>query len=204
MPGVAEGMNSAEMEFWDGRYRAEHMPWDFRGVPRALVQWLQKCERPGRVLIPGCGSGYEVKAFAEHGWEVLAVDFSPAAVRRARAVLGALGERVMLADFFRGDFGRRKFDVVYERTFLCALPPERWPDYVRCVEENLVEGGRLVGFFFYGKENQPPPFPLTEERARSLFGEFSRTVDEVASDSLPLYAGYERWQVWQRKGASVA
>jgi hypothetical protein len=31
-------MNSAEVEFWDARYRAGQVPWDFQGVPRALLQ----------------------------------------------------------------------------------------------------------------------------------------------------------------------
>ncbi len=193
-------MNSAELGFWEERYQAGRMPWDFRSVPRALLGWLGSCRTPGRVLIPGCGSGYEVRAFAEHGWDVLAVDFSPSAVRRAQAELGALGNRVALADFFRGDFGPREFDAVYERTFLCALPPARWPDYVRRVLESLVQGGKLIGFFFYGREDEPPPFPLTEERAQSLFGrELVRVEDKLATDSLELYAGHERWQVWERR-----
>jgi len=106
----------------------------------------------------------------------------------------------VLADFFREDFGGRKFDLVYERTFLCALPAERWPEYARRVAELLVEGGKLLGFFFYGEEDEPPPFPLTEERAQLLFGGFTRTTDEVARDSLELYAGHERWQIWEKKG----
>ena len=197
-------MNSAEVEFWDGRYRAGWMPWDFRGVPRDLVGWLERSSRPGRVLIPGCGSGYEVRAFAEQGWDVLAVDFSPSAVRRARAELGVLGQRVLLADFFHGDFGGHKFDVVYERTFLCALASDRWPEYAWRVAKSLGEGGKLLGFFFYGEENEPPPYPLTEGVAQSLFGrEFTRVVDEAATDSLALYAGRERWQVWEKRLAAV-
>lgn len=197
-------MSSDELEFWDERYRSRRMPWDFGGVPEALIEWLQKCERAGRALIPGCGSGYEVRAFAERGWSVLAVDFSPAAVERARAELGPLGDCVVLGDFFCDLLGETKFDVVYERTFLCALPPGTWPEYARRVASSLGEKGKLLGFFYYGHEDEPPPYPLTEDLAQSLFGaEFTLVVDQAATDSLPLYAGHERWQVWEKKGRLV-
>ena len=190
---------SDEVGFWESRYLADRMPWDFRGVPRALAIWLKTSNSPGRVLIPGCGSGYEVKAFDDAGWDVVAIDYSPAAVARAKTTLGALADKVMLADFFTHDFGGRKFDVIYERTFLCSLPPERWPEYARRMAGLLAECGQLVGFFLYGHEEEPPPYPLTEDAARALFSEnFVRVADEAVTDSLPVFAGRERWQVWQK------
>ena len=77
--------NGATVEFWDSRYRSGKTPWDYGGVPAALLNYLQTAQ-PGRVLIPGCGSGYEVRAFHERGWDVLAIDYSPAAVERARLI----------------------------------------------------------------------------------------------------------------------
>jgi len=192
-------MKSTEMEFWDSRYRAGKTPWDFGGIPAALARYLRTTS-PRRVLIPGCGSGYEVRAFHECGWEVLAVDYSPAALERARRVLGNLADKIVLGDFFARDFGGRKFDVIYERTFLCSLPPEVWPQYGRRMAELLGGGAELIGLFLFGREDEPPPYPLTEESAQKLFGEhFARAVDEPVSDSLPLFAGRERWQVWRRK-----
>jgi SAM-dependent methyltransferase len=192
-------MKSTEPEFWETRYRTGKMPWDAHGVPQALQVRLRTA-RSGRVLIPGCGSGYEVRAFAERGWEVLAVDFSPAAIARSRQVLGPLADRVWLADFFTQDFGGDHFDVVYERTFLCSLPPDVWPKYARRMAELLRPGGQVIGFFLYGHEDEPPPYPLAEADAQTLFGaQFIRLADEPVTDSLPLFAGRERWQVWEKK-----
>ena len=106
----------------------------------------------------------------------------------------------MLADFFTHDFAGRTFDVIYERTFLCSLPPDVWPKYARRVASLLVPSGKLVGLFFYGKEDEPPPYPLTQLVVLELFGKnFARIEDEPSSDSLPLFAGRERWQVWQKR-----
>ena len=192
-------MKSTEMEFWDCRYRTGRMPWDYHGVPEALQTYLRTTPE-GRVLIPGCGSGYEVRAFHERGWDVLAIDYSPAAVARSCEVLGALADKVLLADFFKHDFGGRRFDVIYERTFLCSLPPKTWPSYAQRMAELLTDNGRLIGLFLYGHEDEPPPYPLTEAEAQRLFGDkFVRIVDQPVTDSMPLFAGRERWQAWEAK-----
>lgn len=194
-------MDCTQPDFWEERYRANRMPWDLHGVPAALIQFLRETSEKGRVLVPGCGSGYEALAFHECGWAPLAVDFSPAAVERARGVLGAQASAVRLADFFTDDLGET-FDLVYERTFLCSLPPERWPDYARRMAEVVKPGGWLVGIFAYGEEPEPPPFPLTPATADSLFDATFELIEDravPAEHSLPLFAGKERWQVWRRK-----
>lgn len=148
--------NSDEIEFWETRYQAGKTPWDFHGVPCALTNWLNTAPTPGRVLIPGCGSGYEVQAFHAAGWETIGIDYTPAAVARAKARLGELADKVMQSYFFTHKFGSQKFDLIYERTFLCALPPERRTAYVARMAELLVDGGKLLGFFLYGHDALSP------------------------------------------------
>ena len=186
-------------EFWDNRFVAGKTPWDLHGVPQGLNAYLSR-STPGRVLIPGCGSAYEVRAFSDAGWSVTAIDFSPAAVARAKKLLGSLSDLVVLGDFFKHPFGEHEFDVAYERTFLCALPPPLWKDYVSRLEQLLLHDGKLIGFFLYGNEPEPPPYPLTEGIASSLLGEaFELTKTETVNDSLPIFAGNELWQEWNRK-----
>ncbi len=188
--------------FWDERYRAGRIAWDFGRVPRALTDFLRRGGGGGRALVPGCGSAYEVRAFHQAGWDVLALDFSAAAVARARSILGALGERVVVADFFTHAFDPPGFDLIYERTFLCALPPDVWPTYARRMAELLKPGGLLCGFFFFGPEDEPPPYPISPAELDELLGPAcTRISDEPVTDSLPLYAGKERWQVWRKKPA---
>lgn len=190
---------SDEIEFWESRYQSGKTPWDFHGVPRALTSWLHSTESTGRVLIPGCGSGYEVQAFHSAGWDSIGIDYTPAAVARAKARLGALADKVVLSDFFTHKFGPQKFDLIYERTFLCALRPERRPAYATRMAELLVDGGKLMGFFLYGHEEEPPPYPLTAEAARTLFEKnFVRRADEAVGDSLPIFGDRERWQIWEK------
>jgi SAM-dependent methyltransferase len=184
-------------EFWDKRYCGNHMPWDLGHSPGLLREFL-KGRPPGRALIPGCGNGYEVETFHNAGWKVDAVDFSRAAVARAKAMLGNLGAHVRLADFFQLASG--PYDLIYERTFLCSQPPGSWTAWANQVRSLLAPYGILAGFFYFGPESEPPPFPVSEAKLHELLGrEFEVMVDRPVADSLPLYEGKERWQVWQRK-----
>ena len=173
------------------------MPWDFGGVPIGLRTFLSR-ENPGSVLIPGCGTGYEVRAFARAGWHVDAVDFSPEAIRHARKFLDEDARFVRQADFF-AENPNGSFDPVYERTFLCSLPKTLWPPYAAQITKALRTGGCLVGFFFFGPEPEPPPYPLAPGELAALLGErFTQTENSLVSDSLPLYRGKESWQVWRK------
>jgi SAM-dependent methyltransferase len=165
-----EFSDSSHPDFWTTRYAVGKTPWDFGGVPAALKSFLARSSVPTRVLIPGCGSGYEVQAFHAAGYDVTTIDFSPAAVDQAKRVLGVLAERVILGDFFTHDFGQCRFDLIYERTFLCSMAPSRWPDYVKRMADLLSPGGRLIGVFLYGQRSPSgPPFPLTDTDADRLF-----------------------------------
>jgi thiopurine S-methyltransferase len=61
-------------------------------------------------------------------------------------------------------------------------------------------GGRLVGFFFARDEARGPPFGLKAgELERLLAAAFDRIEDASVDDSIPVFAGGERWQVWYRR-----
>jgi SAM-dependent methyltransferase len=195
--------DSSQTVFWQRRWERGKLPWDMGGVPRELVEFLTRTRNesrlPSRVLIPGCGSGYEVRAFHEASQDVMAIDFSATAVTHAREVLGLLGDKVVQGNFFKYDFGSTRFGIIYERGFLCSLPGHKHPDYVARMSSLLSPGGRLVGVFLYGEEPEPPPYPLTDVSAEALFGKNFRLIrSEPMAGSVDVYQGMERWQEWER------
>jgi SAM-dependent methyltransferase len=192
--------DSSQPPFWDTRYRDGTTPWDAGGVPPRLLAWLEKNHSAMRVLVPGCGSGYEVRAFAERGHDVLGIDFSDAALDTARRKLGKLAGRVRKADFFRLD--EAPFDLVYERTFLCAMPRQLWRQWGRKTAEVVRPGGRLAGFFYLNDNERGPPFGIDAARLSELLEKnFDQEQDEriPAEQSVPVLAGHEVWQVWKRR-----
>src|SRR5438552_3616472 len=159
--------DAAKLEFWEKRFREGFTPWDAGKIPAALEQFLKTELRGQRALIPGCGSAYEVRAFAQAGFETLAIDFAPAAVERAQRTLGSLAHLVRLADFFEFDFAG-PFDLIYERAFLCSLPRTLRPRYVQRAFELLGPQGRVAGFFFFEDGERGPPFGLKTGELENL------------------------------------
>jgi len=196
---MKESTDSAVPAFWNQRYASGETPWVLHKIPATLRSFLKRTRRKGRVLIPGCGTDHGViKAFADAGFEVTAIDFSRVALAETKKALGNFDGKIMRADFFKSDFGKR-FDLVYERTFLCAMHPWRWARYAKRVAELLRPGGKLIGIFFYGTEREPPPYPINKTQAAKIFGKYFRLLRDLkVSDSVPMFAGMERWQEWER------
>ena len=56
--------------------------------------------------------------------------------------------------------------------------------------ENLLKGGK-------DDNERGPPFGLKTGELEALLGEhFDRVADAAVADSIPIFAGKERWQVW--------
>lgn len=190
--------DSSQPEFWETRYRDHVTPWEAGTVPPRLRQLADELAPGARLLIPGCGSGHEARLLIERGFDVLAIDFSALAVDIARATLGPHADRVQLADFFTFDAGTG-FDAMIERAFLCALPRALWPAYAARAAQLVRPGGAIHGFWFLGDTLRGPPFGTTETELQALLGSaFERVTDEPVADSLPVFAGRERWQAWRR------
>jgi hypothetical protein len=203
-PPAFESRDPAAPGFWDERFARGYTPWDQRGVPAAFAAFAEGQPR-GAVLIPGCGSAYEAGWLAGHGFAVTALDFAAAAVEAARAQLaqapaGASVE-LLQADFFAFEPSRPP-QWIYERAFLCALPPALRADYARRMAELVAPGTLLAGFFLIGEPAQKgPPFSMTQAELDALLTPYFDCVAALeVADSLPVFAGRERWLSWRRRG----
>jgi len=119
-----------------------------------------------KVLVPGCGRGYDVLLFASYGYDAYGLDVSRTAVEAARVLAREQGEdqskyplrddRVgrgnasfILGDFFNNDFlsevgDAGPFDIVYDYTFICALPPDLRPAWAKRMTELLKPTGHMI------------------------------------------------------------
>lgn len=184
--------------FWDKRFREGVTPWDAGRVPAALERFARQ-QPPLGTLIPGCGSAWEAAYLAGLGWPVTALDFSEAAIAAARKILGQWPGRLVCADFFKFE-PEGPIDLIYERAFLCALPRRLWPDWGRRMAELLPAGGLLAGFFYFRDDPKGPPFGIQPAQLDALLAaNFERQDDAAVEDSIPVFAGCERWQVWRRR-----
>ncbi|MCE1183151.1 MAG: TPMT family class I SAM-dependent methyltransferase [Rhodocyclales bacterium] len=186
-------------DFWCKRFGEGVTPWDAGKVPNALADFVARQPAPLNTLIPGCGSGWEAACLAEHRWPVTALDFSPTAVARAREVLADFAVDLVCDDFFKWQ-PAQPLQLIYERAFLCALPRKLWDDWAKRVAELLPPGGLLAGFFFVCEQPKGPPFGILPEQLDALLApNFVQIEDREVDDSIPVFAGRERWQIWQRR-----
>jgi hypothetical protein len=186
-------------QFWDERFERDFTPWERGGVPGALERFVSVSEHPLSVLIPGCGSAHELTLMCEAGWDATAIDFSFEAVARARALAGPWADRIRQADFF-AYAPEKPLDLVYEQAFLCALPRARRPDVARRWGELLGQGGLLAGYFYFDDAAKGPPFGILRAELDSLLKPaFECVADEAVEDSIPVFAGKERWMIWRRR-----
>lgn len=194
--------DSSKPDFWDKRFRERFMPWDAGRVPASLEQFIARHAERGRLLIPGCGTGYEVRLLAHAGFDVTAIDFSEAAIEAARRELGPHAHLVRLADFFCFEGDQKPFDALYERAFLCGLPRRLWGDWAIRTTQLVRPGGLIFGVFFFDSNPKGPPFGIgASELDALLASDFELLENEPVSDSIPAFAGREHWQVWRRKNS---
>ena len=193
-------------EFWDERFQQGFTPWNRGAVPLALRDFVHKLERTQEAvpncLIPGCGHAHELGFLSEAGWQVTAIDFSLAAVNTAKAQLGQWSERVQHADFFQFT-PNAPLSLIYERAFFCALPPAMREAVVERWAKLLPSGAQLIGYFLLNDTDdlskKGPPFHTPVQEFSALMRpDFVCLEDADVSDSLAVFEGKERWQVWQR------
>jgi hypothetical protein len=62
------------------------------------------------------------------------------------------------------------------------------------------QGGLLAGYFYFDEAEKGPPFGIARAELDALLASaFECVVDEAVEDSIPVFAGKERWMVWRRR-----
>jgi len=140
------------LERWNERYRAGEQLFD---APVPLVVKFAGAER-GRALDLACGSGRNALYLAELGWQVTAVDGSPAAVDvlRARAAERGLKIDIRIADLERGEFEipPGEYDLILDCYYLQR-------DLFPRMQAGVRSGGMIISIVHLADADQPDGTP---------------------------------------------
>ncbi len=189
-------------DYWEARYQAADMPWE-KGAPSpGLVDFLAanpKLKR-GTVCVPGCGSGHDVRAFAQAGFDAFGFDVAPSAITSAEAKTKAVGltATFALTDFLR-DEPPKKYDWLFEHTLFCAIQPSERDEYVRAVLRWLKPGGQYLAVNYFLTDPDGPPFPTTRAEQVERFSPHFELLSDWTPRSYPNRTGLERMFHWRRK-----
>ncbi len=152
---------------WEQRYLEGRTPWE-KGAPAPpLVDWIARHPGAfsGRVLVPGCGLGHDVRAIAAAapGTEVIGIDVSPTALETAERRKTSPGERYETWDFFdlpAAEAGSYRW--LFEHTLYCAIDPGMREAYAEAAHRALEAGGQFLAVFFldpYDEDHRPGEGP---------------------------------------------
>ncbi len=175
------------MTDWDERYRAGDTPWEKGQAAPPLLELFDRIDLEtwggGPVLVPGCGLGHDVRAFAEAGLAAVGLDLSEIAIERARAFPVVGDESFETGNFLSSEWSvGRRFSAIWEHTCFCAIDPLDRKAYAESVASLLDEGGLLAGIFFLtpfdpGEKLPGPPFATSIEELGNLFSPWFERID---------------------------
>ena len=138
-------------------------PWE--GAPRAeLVSLLASGQLNvattggPRALDVGCGSGADSILLADHGYEVIGVDFSEVALAKARATAGPRQVRFIRADLFDlpEEITERPFDLIFDGGTLDDFPAPRRRELAQTLTDIARPGSVLVMWCFCAEPGDLP------------------------------------------------
>ncbi len=194
-------------KYWTQVYIEEKNPgWNLGAPAEALKDMIPRLKlTKSRILVLGCGEGHDAARFAQDGHVVTAVDISPEALRRARALYDRPNLQFVEADVFQ--LPREwdgSFDVVFEHTCFCAVNPQRRQELVKVWTRLLTEQGQLMGVFFTYEKRQGPPYGGTEwELRQRLKNSFHPIFWGRWQKSLPRRQGKELFIFMQKTSKSL-
>ena len=165
------------------------VPWD-RGAPAAqLVEWTAARGLDGRgarAIVVGSGLGDDAEHVASLGFETVAFDISPSAVRGARRRFPDTRVEYVVGDLLDPPPAwLRAFDLVVENITVQALPDPPRAAAIANVARLVAPGGTLLVLSAAREQHEPangPPWPLTraEVEAFALGG----TLETVGIEDL--------------------
>ena len=204
---------------WHRAYADGHTPWDLL-QPTPPLEHLLRSGRlaelgvptDGRIAVPGCGRGHDVRALARAGYRVTGFDVVPAVVDEARQLLTINGVDPERAEILTRDVlgldpdFDGAFDLVYDYTCFCALAPHLRAAYGGAVARLLRPGAIWLGLVFPmapGGYVERPPFRIEAGAvAAALGGAFAPVASFPAVASVPERSGLESWAVFRRLGGN--
>ena len=179
-------------KFWEEIWVSSNTPFHQEEVEPLLVKHLPLL-KGSRVVVPLCGKSRDMVWLKSQGYEVIAIELSPLACEQFFREVACVDFEIVQEGTFQvfrggsyqiycGDFFQisplqlGRFSLIYDRAALIALSPSFQKKYVDhlldLMEKTLSQNAVLflITFDFFEKPNRPPPYLVSEQDVRRLFG----------------------------------
>lgn len=186
-------MSEDPAEWWDEAYEGEP-PWDTGRPQPGIVDAAERGLVRARVLDVGCGTGTHACHFAARGHPVVGIDFSAAAIERAREKARErdldVAFRVGNALDLPADLG--PFETIVDSGLFHAFDADRRAAYADELANLVPSGGRVVAVGFReGAPEDGGPNPVSAGDVRRAFDDgwtvesFEETPFETTGREMP-------------------
>lgn len=136
----------------------------------SLLKWLEDCtfgHAKRKAIVVGCGVGDDAEALSEAGYEVIAFDISPEAIRLCKKRYPMTRVHYLVADLFAfpAEWTER-FDLVYECNTIQVLPGKYRIQARDAMVSLLAPGGYLLVSCrsrLKGEQQDDIPLPLDKQ-----------------------------------------
>ncbi|MEX2349704.1 MAG: methyltransferase domain-containing protein [Flavobacteriaceae bacterium] len=187
--------------FWEDRYSQNATGWDLGSVSPPLMGYIDQLKSKNlSILIPGAGNGYEAQYLFQQGFanvDVVDLAIQPLENIQKRVPVFPSGQLIQ-ADFFDLE---KKYDLILEQTFFCALDPVLRPAYAKKMHTLLKPEGKLAGLLFdFPLRDDGPPFGGSQEEYRRYFEPyFHLNTFERCYNSVPPRMDNELFIIFEKK-----
>lgn len=186
--------------FWSSKYETANIGWDTGSITTPLKTYFdQLTDKTLKILIPGCGNGYEAEYLHNLGFDVTVVDLSEHPLNNLKKRCHSFPEdKLVQGNFFELE---GSFDLIIEQTFFSALNPELRDSYVKKMHGLLTNTGKLIGLLFnIDLYEDHPPFGGNLKEYKPIFEPyFNFIVFEEAYNSIEPRKGNELFLNLEKK-----
>ena len=202
-------------DFWHARWRRGQIGFHQDTVNQNLIDHADTLlgDGPKRVLVPLCGKSMDLHWIAARGHEVVGTELSSLAAKQLFESSGRVPTITDEDGFQRwqhesltvlvGDMLKRteaqlgRFDRIWDRAALIALPPTMRATYVAKLLSVLKEDGAiLLNILRNDLERSGPPHSVTDQEVTKLYGDVATLTRLSTRDVL------DEEPKWRASGAT--
>ena len=158
---------------WNDKYIANNTGWDIGYISTPIKEYINQLrDKNLKILIPGCGNSYEAEYLHKKGFKnVYIIDIAVKALENFKKRVPDFPDNHLIhGDFF---LLNKKFDLILEQTFYCAINPKQRDAYVKKMYDLLNINGKLVGILFqFPLTEKGPPFGGSKEEYLNRFSKY--------------------------------
>lgn len=187
--------------YWEQKYTEEDIAWDVGTISTPLEEYFnQLTNKDLQILTPGAGNSYEAEYLYKSGFKnVDIIDIAMQPLQNLKKRVPSFPQNQLIQnDFFDHN---KKYDLIIEQTFFCALHPTSRNKYVKHIKKLLKEKGKLVGVLFdFELTEKGPPFGGSLNEYLTLFSkDFSIKTLDKCHNSIKPRLGSELFFIFEKK-----